>query len=134
MRALALVLAPLLLAGCSSEPAEDVSADEAAMADTADSGMVTMNGSTPGTYQVTDSEGTVTTTVLNADGTYSDTAADGSLLAEGTWAVTDNKTCFTPTTEGVEPMCYTESIPGADGSFAATPEEGEAVQVKPVMS
>ena len=43
----------------------------------------------------------------------------------------DGKTCFDP--EGVEAaMCYTETAPAGDGSFTATPDEGEPVTVKPV--
>ena len=67
-------------------------------------------------------------------GTYEVTAADGTVLAEGTWAVTDGKTCFTPTTEGVEAMCYTETAPAADGSFTATPDSGEPVTVRPAAA
>ena len=75
-------------------------------------------------------------TVANGSppGTYSDTAADGTLVAEGTWAVVDGKTCFTATTEGQEPMCFTESAPAEDGSFIATPDAGDPVTVRPAAA
>jgi hypothetical protein len=128
MRRLVLALVPLtILAACSSEPAEEPAIEEVAEAPIP----TAANGSPPGTYEVTAADGTVTTSTLNADGTYEDTAADGSVLAEGTWAVTDGKTCFTPITEGADAMCYTETAPGADGSFTATPDEGDPVTVRP---
>ncbi len=115
------------VAACNeSEPApEPLPTETAAVV------MVTGNGSPPGTYLATAADGTVTTSTLNADGTYSDTDADGAVLAEGSWTATDGKTCFMPTTEGVEPMCYTEAPPGPDGSFVATPDTGDPVTVKP---
>lgn len=89
------------------------------------------NGSPPGTYTATAADGSVMTTVINADGTYTDTDAEGTLVAEGSWAVVDGKTCFTPTTEGVTAMCFSESEPAEDGSFTATPDEGDPVTVRP---
>ncbi|WP_427968508.1 hypothetical protein [Altererythrobacter sp.] len=130
MRKIALILAPVALAACSSEPAEQAPADDAA-AEPAMEAPTVANGSGPGTYLATAADGTVTTTVIGADGTYSDTDAEGNVIAEGSWAVTDGKTCFTPTTEGVEPMCFTETAPAEDGSFTATPDSGDPVTVKP---
>ena len=130
MRKLVLLLLPLtVLAACSSEPAEEPVVEE-----TAAVGVTAANGSPAGAYEATAADGTVTTTTLNADGTYTDVDAAGATVAEGTWAVTDGKTCFMPTTEGVTPMCYTESAPAADGSFTATPDEGEPVTVKPAAA
>ena len=129
MRRITLALVPLtVLAACSSEPAEEPVAEETVAAVTA------ANGSPAGAYEATAADGTVTTTTLNADGTYTDVDAEGTTVAEGTWAVTDGKTCFTPTTEGVDPMCYTESTPAADGSFTATPDEGDPVTVRPAAA
>ena len=130
MRKLVLMLLPLtVLAACSSEPAEEPVVEETAAASA-----TSANGSAAGVYEATAPDGTVTTTTLNADGTYTDVDAEGTTLAEGTWAVTEGKTCFTPTTEGVDPMCYTESTPAADGSFTATPDEGDPVTVRPAAA
>jgi len=92
--------------------------------------MVTANGSTPGTYEVTMKDGTKSKAVLNADGTYVDTDPKGK-ETKGTWNVTGGKTCFDP--EGNEgPSCYSETPVGADGSFTATPDKGDPVTVKKV--
>ena len=134
MRKLAFVIVPLVLAGCSSEPAEVAPVEEPATVEAEVEGMVTANGSQPGTYEATTADGIMNTSVLNADGTYTDTAADGTVQAEGTWAVTEGKTCFSPTTEGAEGRCFTESDVAEDGSFTATPDEGEPVTVTPVAA
>jgi hypothetical protein len=133
MLKLALILGTLALTACSSEPAEEEApAEEPVVEEPA--AMTAANGSPAGAYSATGADGTVTISTLNADGTYTDTDEAGTVLAEGTWAVTDGKTCFTPTTEGVEPMCYTETAPGADGSFTATPDEGEPLTVAPYVA
>ena len=130
MRKLVLILFPLtVLAACSSEPAEEPVVEETAAA-----AVTAANGSPAGAYEATAADGTVTTTTLNADGTYTDVDAEGNTVAEGTWAVADGKTCFTPTTEGVDPMCYTETAPAGDGSFTATPDEGDPVTVRPASA
>lgn len=134
MRWLSLLIVPLVLASCSNEQTEGTPANEPATFESEPESMVTANGSKPGTYEVTGSDGTVSRTALNADGTYTDTAADGTVVAEGTWTVTDGKTCFAPSTEGVEAMCFTETAPAEDGSFTATPDEGEPVTVRPLES
>jgi hypothetical protein len=124
---LIVALAGVALAACQ-KPAPEPTATETAAAP------VTANGSPAGMYDATDPKGVLTTTDLRADGSYTDTDASGKVTAVGTWAVTDGKTCFSPTTEGVEAMCYSETAPAADGSFTATPDKGDAVTVKPHMA
>ena len=58
--------------------------------------MVTANGSTPGTFEVTMKDGKKAQSVLNADGTYVDRDASGKETGHGSWNVTDGKTCFDP--------------------------------------
>ena len=118
------------LAACQPEPAEEPVVDDAAEA----APVTVANGVPVGTFAVTNADGTEGTTVINADGTYSDSDADGKLIEEGSWAVVDGKTCFTPTTEGREAMCFTETAPGEDGSFTATPDEGDPVTVRPAAA
>ena len=130
MRKLMLCAVPLALVACSSEPAEEEAPAEEAVVEDAAAATVA-NGSAVGVFMVTGADGTVTSSTINEDGTYSDNNADGSVIAEGTWEVVDGKTCFMPTTEGQEAMCWTESEPAEDGSFTATPDEGEAVTVMP---
>lgn len=118
------------LAACQPEPAAEPVVEEAAEA----APVTVANGTPVGTFAVTNADGTAGTTVINADGTYTDTDSEGNLVAEGTWAVVEGKTCFTPTTEGQDPMCYTESAPAEDGSFTATPDEGDPVTVRPAAA
>ena len=129
---LLLTAATAVLVGCQ-KPADqsNQAASNAATTPAPTPGaMVTANGSTPGTYEVTTKDGAKSKAVLNADGTYVDMDPDGK-ETKGTWNVTGGKTCFDP--EGAEgPMCYTESAVAADGSFTATPDKGEAVTVKKV--
>ncbi len=139
MRSLAFVVASLVLAGCSGEQAvvePEVTAEvapEVAEPEPVEAPvMLTANGSPPGTYEVISADGSVAISVLNGDGTYILSTADGTLIAEGTWAVTDGKQCFSPTTEGAEAMCYTDTAPAADGSFTGTPDVGDPVTVRPV--
>lgn len=115
------------LAACqqAEAPAEEEAVTEQAAPTVA-------NGSPTGAYESTREDGSVVTTQINDDGTYSDTAADGTVLAEGTWAVVDGKTCFTPT--GEDAVCYTESAPAEDGSFTVTPDGGEPFTVRPAAS
>jgi hypothetical protein len=134
--ALLITAAVVALAGCQKAATNSENAAASAASNAAEpapaaapAAMVTANGSTPGTFEVTSKDGKGTT-VLNADGTYSDTDPKGK-ETKGTWNVTGGKTCFDP--EGSEgPACYTESAVGADGSFAATSDKGEKVTVKKV--
>ena len=118
------------LAACNNAAEDaDTATDEAAAPAEAAATMVTANGSATGTYEVTAADGTVTMTELIDDGTYIDHAPDGTVAASGTWSVVDGKTCFDP--QGDEAAtCYTEAAPAADGTFTATPDEGDAVTVR----
>lgn len=133
MRKIALILAPLALAGCTNQPAENAAATE----DTTEieaPAMTTAGGAGAGTYEVTAADGTMTTAVINADGTYTDMDAEGTVTEEGSWEVVDGKTCFAPTTEGAEAMCFTESAMAEDGSFTATADDGTVVTVRPAAA
>jgi len=129
MKKIAIIAAIAALASCSKPaPTEPVAEETVPVTETA--AATSANGSAAGTYTVVAADGSTGTSVLNADGTYSDTSADGT-VAEGTWAVVDGKTCFTGKEEGAKAVCWTESAPGADGSFTATSDSGETVTVKP---
>ncbi len=76
-----------------------------------------------GTYSVKMADGTTGTTVINADGTYVDTGADGT-QERGTFVRRNGQDCFDP--EGDEPEeCFTVSAPNPDGSFTATTVDGK---------
>lgn len=126
MRKLLIVASICALSACGQEAAE-----EPVVVETPE---VVAPAAPVGTFTVTTADGTEFTAQLNEDGTYVDTAADGSTMAEGTYAVTDGKTCFTPTTEGVEPECFTESPVADDGSFTATSDSGDVVTVRPAAA
>lgn len=132
MRKFVLLAAPLALAACAHEAeVEEVAATEAVEV----AAVTTANGTaTPMTGEVSSAEGPQGQSTLNADGTYQDLDAEGALVAEGTWAVVEGKTCFTPTTEGAEGECWTESEPAEDGSFTATSDGGTEVTVTPVAA
>jgi hypothetical protein len=128
MKKLALFAGVLALGACQSEPAEEPAPVETEEA----SAPVTANGSAPGVYESTLPDGTVSVATLNADGTFTLVNAEGETFDEGTWAVTDGKTCFTSSGEEGGVTCYTESAPAEDGSFTATPDEGDPEMIKPL--
>ncbi|HTK72304.1 MAG TPA: hypothetical protein VL331_07415 [Croceibacterium sp.] len=131
MKKLTLVLlTATALAGCKQQATPAPAPSEAATTAAA-AGPSSANGSPAGAYAVTAKDGTLTTTALNADGTYTDSDASGKVVGQGTWAVKDGKTCFMAT-KG-DSGCYTEAAPGADGSFTATSEKGDTVTVKPIV-
>lgn len=132
MRKFVLLAAPLALAAC----AQEAEVEEAPAAEEAEvAAVTTANGTvTPMTGEVANADGPQGLSTLNADGTYQDLDAEGATVAEGTWAVVDGKTCFTPTTEGADGECWTESEPAEDGSFTATSDEGAEVTVTPVAA
>ncbi len=128
MKKLALIAAISLLAACSqkSEEKKEVAAEpaaETAPAPAADS------GTQPGTYDVKMADGTMASTVINADGTYVDTDPKGKEV-KGLYASHDGKDCFDPEGDALG-MCWAVSKPGADGSFTATADDGTVVTVTP---
>lgn len=131
MRSLVLIAATVALAACSQEAEEAPSAAEAtetvaAPGDMAAATSVAASAEKPGTYMATWADGSTTTTVVNADGTYTD-AMDGNETGHGTWVLKEEKTCFTP--EGGAELCWTDSEPASDGSWTATADDGTEVTV-----
>ena len=130
MKKLILLAGIATLCACSSqEPAaEETAAAEAPAAEVA---AAPAAAETPaaGSYDVTNPDGSKGITTLMADGSYVDRDAADKVVAKGTWAMKDGKTCFTP--EGKPDECYTESARAADGSFTATGADGKVTQVKP---
>lgn len=130
MRKLIMLAAPLALVACAEPAAEEEAAVVEEVAEVAPA-MTSANGSAAGMYNVTAADGSINGSMLNADGTYQDMDADGAVTGEGTWEVADGKTCFTSNEEGAAAECWTESAPGADGSFTATSDAGDVVTVTP---
>jgi len=75
----------------------------------------------PGTYTHTDAKGSMVTTFMADDKTYTDWVA-GALTERGKWAVENNKTCFHP--ERGKEYCESDGPVGKDGSYTVTPDEG----------
>jgi hypothetical protein len=124
-----LVLAALLagaLAACgdAAEESDDTATVEAAPEATATSWA--------GNYEVTPAEGEPFMAMLNADGTYQDMDADGTVTESGTWEERpDGKVCFDSEGGDDTVICFTSTEPDADGVFTATPDDGSpAMTVK----
>lgn len=128
MRTLASIALPFVLIACSGQQAEEPVVEETAAVEEP---VVTANGTEPGEYDVTWEDGTASVMETRADGTYTATAADGTMI-NGTWVVTDGKSCFTP--EGEDGVCWTEGAAGEGGSFTATSDEGVTVTVTPQVA
>ena len=134
MKSFALLAGVALLAACSQKsdyPASDATAsDAAAMPADVATGPATANGAMPGSYDVTNPDGSTAVATLMADGTYVDRDAAGKVLEKGMWATKDGKTCFDAEGDTAE-VCYTESNRAADGSFDATDDKGAVSKIKP---
>ena len=110
----------LTACGQAAEESDEPATEETAAATPA----ATPTGSA-GTYEVTMKDGMMFTSVLNADGTYQDTAADGTVQEEGTWEDRpDGKTCFDSEGGDDKVICFTVGEAAADGSMTATPDDG----------
>lgn len=123
MKKLIAIAGCAILAACSQgeAPAEQetvVAAEEAPAED-----------SMAGSYDVTASDGSVSTTTIDADGNYVTTSADGTETERGTMVQTNGQTCFNSAVEGSAPDCWTDGEPAADGSWVATSDAGETVTV-----
>ena len=133
MKNFALLVGVALLASCGAK--KDAAAPDA-MA-TADSSMPMDAGASPtvvpshapGSYDVTDADGTKSVTTMMADGSYVDRDSKDKVIAKGKTAVKGDKMCFMP--EGKPEECYTETAVAADGSFTATGADGKTSTIKP---
>ena len=128
MKKLVLLAALAALSACSQKAEESKDAT-AAPTETAAPAPAANPGTAPGTYDVKMADGTMASTVINADGTYVDTDPKGKEV-KGLYASHDGKDCFDPEGDALG-MCWAVSKPGADGSFTATADDGTVVTVTP---
>lgn len=134
MKKLVLLAALAALSACSqkAEESKETAATPTETAAPAAPAAAPDSGPAPGTYDVKMADGSMGSTIINADGTYSDTDAKGKVV-KGKFAHKDGKDCFDP--DGADPeMCWTTEAPGADGSFKATSADGTVVTVSPKKS
>lgn len=128
-----LTAAAILLAtvAACSKPAPAPEATESAAPSAAASAAPMTLESLVGTYAVSDDKGNpVDTTVIRADGGYTETPVKG-LPKSGVVKVVDGKSCFDPSGDEAE-TCFTHSPVAADGSFQVTDPKGVVLNVKPV--
>jgi len=132
MKKLVLLAALTALSACSqkAEESEDAAATPT---ETAAPAPAAPAGTTPGNYEVKMADGTVASTVINADGTYADMDPTGKTVKKGKFAHKDGKDCFDPDGDEAE-ECWSLSPVAADGSFTATNPEGTKVTVTPKKS
>jgi hypothetical protein len=131
MKKLLLLTALAALSACSqkAEESKETAAAPAEAATPAPTAPTTDSGTQPGTYDVKMADGSMASTVINADGTYVDTGPKGEIV-KGLYARKDGKDCFDPEGEALG-ACWSVTNPGADGSFTATSPEGTVVTVTP---
>lgn len=135
MKKILLLAALAALSACSQkseEKAEPAAATPTEAAAPAPAGPAVASTTAPGTYDVKLPDGTIATTVINADGTYVDTDPQGKQV-KGQYATHDGKDCFDPEGDALG-MCWAVTKPGADGSFTATADDGTVVTVTPKKS
>jgi hypothetical protein len=130
MKKLTLILATCALAACKQTAPAPAPSDSAAPAAAASSRPTTADRA--GTYTYDDGKQTGTS-VLGADGNYTETSTDGKSVETGTWMVDDmGRVCLDP--KGDDPKepnrCFTMSEPDADGMMTATGDKGSVVKVK----
>ena len=116
------------LAGCGDAAEES---DDPAAVETPAATEAVAEETSAGTYEF-DMDGKATVAVLNPDGTYTD-SQDGEVVESGTWEDRDDgKTCFDPEGDDTPVTCYTLGETGPDGTFVATPDEGEPLTIRKV--
>ena len=81
----------------------------------------------PGIYVRTAQNGSITRTMLQANGTYSNWVA-GAQTETGKWAVKNNESCFTP--DGGKESCNSDGPMQPDGRFRVTPDNGDPYTVQ----
>ncbi|GMN03183.1 hypothetical protein [Erythrobacter sp. MTPC3] len=131
MKYIALAAALVAVSACSpAETEEDTGADAMAVEDQAivEQPMAADGMPTPGTYEVTNAAGEVTTEVLNEDGTYVSTNADGT-TENGTWEQRSPGEYCAKAESAEEMTCYSESVDENGVWSSIDPNDGEVSTV-----
>ena len=77
-----------------------------------------------GTFEITQEDGSVMTQIVNADGTYTNTTADGT-TSTGTWTIDGPNRFCDKAADAAEQVCYNETV-GADGVWTSVNENDPA--------
>lgn len=110
------------LAACS--PAEDAAEAEAPDAEAEEAMVMAADGGAPyGTFTITDPDGSVLTEVINEDGTFASTDADG-VTTTGTWVQKPGEFCTTVDAEGAEERCFAETMNDEGQWTSVDPDDG----------
>lgn len=131
MKYIALAAALVAVSACSpAEPEDAAGADTMAVEDTAivEASMAADGMPTPGTYEVTNSAGDVTTEVLNEDGTYMSTYADGT-VETGNWEQRSPAEFCAQAESAEEMTCFAESVDENGVWSSIDPNDGEVSTV-----
>ena len=127
VKRIALIVIVGALAACS-KPADDNPAAPAAAEKTAS------DDSIAGSYRVVRSDGSSYTSVINADGTYSE-VENGTTRESGRWQAEGERTCYDPDGPAGR-VCYSFSEPtqpAEEGTFLAKSEKnGEVFTVRKI--
>ncbi len=127
MKNFVLLAAVAALSACSQQTEE--TKETAAPAETTAAAVPVSTATPPGEYEVKMADGTIASTIINADGTYVDADPKGK-GTKGKFASRDGKDCFDPDGDEAE-TCWSVSPAAADGSFTATSPDGTTVTVTP---
>lgn len=125
--------AALALAACNgaetSGEGEAAESSEAGDADILEGDAPGFEAVAPGTYDVTQADGSVDSITIHPGMTWSRVSADGS-ASGGTIFMQGGQTCFV--TEGEEGhTCFTDGPAQPDGSMQTTAEDGSVATVRP---
>jgi hypothetical protein len=112
-------VAILALAACGEAETEEPVVEEEVVAEepAAEVAMAADGMTMTGTFQVTNAEGETYTQVVSADGTYTSTMADGTVV-NGTWS-SESPDQWCGADEGEEIECSTEVV-DEDGVWTST--------------
>ena len=125
MKKIFAVASVVALAACAEAEAPSPE-EEAPVEEMAQSAVV------PGNYEITWPDGTVSSTTIGEDGTFTGVNAEGE-EGSGTVADVDGKACFDFPDDDQDALCWTAGEPGEDGSFTSTADDGTVVSVRPVV-
>ncbi|QKG70109.1 hypothetical protein [Erythrobacter mangrovi] len=132
MKRIALVAALAVISACSQSaeaPEAEATTETTAEAVPAEV-MAADGGPAYGKFKITQADGTSFTDDVRPDGTYTSTAADGTVMQSGTWVQKPGEYCTTKDEEGAVEECYPEKIDDKGVWISSNTKTGETVMVE----